>query len=400
MPSVFISYRRKDSDSDVDRLFDRLASRFGRSSVFLDVNTLPPGDEYAETIREQLARSDSLIAVIGPAWLRAGAPAARRLEDPDDLLRMEIATALDGISVVPVLVAGASMPEEHELPEPLHGLRARQAVEGRPDPVGTGRWTISRHRSSSTRLAALSPAEHHRIRHRRRSVRRRIRPGRRFARSRFNARPANFRRRCRTSRCDSPTRPRSHRLRGHGGSTRHCRYSPEAPRLSCARQRTERLLHRRQHHDRFTHRRWTRCGMPQPSAPGRRRGGTASTCEVRKPSSSTRVSCSTERSNACTPRTNSSEHLLGNVASSGSADRTTTTSCECASVRVPFRSNVRSSSTAIRRPNSRNRRESKPATSSTGAGCCIARRSSSTSPRSECSKSRVHSVVRGPGRGA
>ena len=80
--------------------------------MFLDVNTLPPGDEYAETIREQLARSDSLIAVIGPAWLRAGAPAARRLEDPDDLLRMEIATALDGISVVPVLVAGASMPEE------------------------------------------------------------------------------------------------------------------------------------------------------------------------------------------------------------------------------------------------------------------------------------------------
>jgi hypothetical protein len=66
--------------------------------------------------------------------LGAGRP---RFDDPDDPVRLEIATALArDISVIPVLVDGACMPKADELPAPLKTLVRRHAVEVRNTQFG------------------------------------------------------------------------------------------------------------------------------------------------------------------------------------------------------------------------------------------------------------------------
>ena len=72
----------------------------------------------------------ALLAVIGPDWLDArDAQGHRRLDDPRDFVRVEVETALRrGVRVVPVLVKGAAMPNEADLPAPLAGLAHRHAL--------------------------------------------------------------------------------------------------------------------------------------------------------------------------------------------------------------------------------------------------------------------------------
>jgi hypothetical protein len=130
MTSVFVSYRRTDAPAHAGRLFDRLVDRFGQASVFKDLDSMEPGADFEEVIEETVARCDALIAVIGRDWLAAERGGARRLDDPEDLVRLEVANALKRrIRVVPVLVAGASMPSAAELPEDLQPLARRHAVE-------------------------------------------------------------------------------------------------------------------------------------------------------------------------------------------------------------------------------------------------------------------------------
>ncbi|MGZ8269357.1 MAG: toll/interleukin-1 receptor domain-containing protein, partial [Burkholderiales bacterium] len=108
---VFISYRRKDSASQAGRLYDHLVARFGKERVFMDVDTIAPGEDFVRTIRESLAKTDTLLAVIGREWLQKDAAGARRIDAPEDHVRTEIAIALaGGTTVIPVLVGGASMP--------------------------------------------------------------------------------------------------------------------------------------------------------------------------------------------------------------------------------------------------------------------------------------------------
>lgn len=128
---IFISYRRDDSQGSAGRLCDRLAVHFGRNKVFMDVDTIQPGVDFAEAIEEAVGSCDVLIAVIGKHWLISSDPrGARRLDIPEDFVRLEIATALRRrIRVVPVLVEGASMPEIDELPDDLKALVRRQAME-------------------------------------------------------------------------------------------------------------------------------------------------------------------------------------------------------------------------------------------------------------------------------
>ena len=130
MTSIFISYRRADAPGHAGRLFDRLVDRFGQASVFKDLDSMEPGADFVEVIEETVARCDALIAVIGRDWLAAEQGGARRLDDPDDWVRLEIANALRRrIRVVPVLVAGASMPSAADLPEDVQALARRHAVE-------------------------------------------------------------------------------------------------------------------------------------------------------------------------------------------------------------------------------------------------------------------------------
>jgi hypothetical protein len=128
---VFISYRRVDAASAAGRLFDRLVDRFGAGRIFEDVDSLEPGDDFAEVITATVESCAVLLAVIGPHWLAAvGQDGRRRLDDPADFVRLEIETALArGVRVIPVLVDGAQLPRPEQLPASLGRLAARHALE-------------------------------------------------------------------------------------------------------------------------------------------------------------------------------------------------------------------------------------------------------------------------------
>jgi hypothetical protein len=131
---VFISYRRADSDYPAGWLFERLAEHFGRARVFKDVDSLQPGDDFAEVITSAVSSCSALVAVIGERWLTiTDEHGRRRLDNPEDFVRLEIEAALTrGVRVIPVLVNGASMPASTDLPAGLQGLARRQAVELSP----------------------------------------------------------------------------------------------------------------------------------------------------------------------------------------------------------------------------------------------------------------------------
>jgi uncharacterized membrane protein YhaH (DUF805 family) len=128
---IFISYRRGDSQGATGRLFDRLLQHFDHTEVFMDVDDIEPGVDFVQALDEQVANCTAFIAVIGPDWLTARDHAdRRRLDDPNDYVRLEIESALKrDIRVIPVLVDGARMPRSEELPESLRPLARRQAME-------------------------------------------------------------------------------------------------------------------------------------------------------------------------------------------------------------------------------------------------------------------------------
>src|SRR5687768_11964174 len=89
---VFISYRRQESSDIAGRLYDHLAAHFGEDQVFMDVDAIPPGVDFAEVIGEAVTTCEVLLAVIGPRWLDAtDQHGRRRLDDPDDIVRLELA---------------------------------------------------------------------------------------------------------------------------------------------------------------------------------------------------------------------------------------------------------------------------------------------------------------------
>ena len=127
---IFISYRRQETSHLAGRLYDRLADQFGESQVFIDVDTIEPGVDFAEEIFRAVAACNVLLAIIGPTWLTAADERdTRRLNDPDDIVRLEIQAALTrGIRVIPILVEGAVMPTRDDLPDSLADLARRNAL--------------------------------------------------------------------------------------------------------------------------------------------------------------------------------------------------------------------------------------------------------------------------------
>ena len=132
---IFVSYRRQETGHLAGRLYDRLADRFGEGQVFIDVDSIEPGVDFAEEIFRAVAACKVLLAIIGPGWLTAADErGGRRLDDPDDIVRLEIEAALTrGVRIIPVLVEGTVMPTRHELPESLVGLARRNALRIRHD---------------------------------------------------------------------------------------------------------------------------------------------------------------------------------------------------------------------------------------------------------------------------
>lgn len=131
MPGIFISYRREDSAAYAGRLYDWLSQRFGKEAIFIDIDTIQPGEDFVEVVEQKVGACDALIALIGKNWLSCvDEEGKRRLDNPDDFVHLEIATALHrNVRVIPVLLDGARMPRGQELPEPLTKLVRRNALE-------------------------------------------------------------------------------------------------------------------------------------------------------------------------------------------------------------------------------------------------------------------------------
>ena len=130
MGQFFISYRRDDVEGSAGRLFEYLSKYISKSQIFIDVN-IPIAADIAETIEKSVGSCEVLIALIGKRWLSAtDKEGRRRLDDPKDIVRLEIATALKrGIKVIPVLVDGVPMPQSSDLPNDLKPLAGRLAFE-------------------------------------------------------------------------------------------------------------------------------------------------------------------------------------------------------------------------------------------------------------------------------
>ena len=136
MSGIFISYRRSDSPDATGRIYDRLVSEFGKAQVFKDVDSIPLGRDFRGHLNTIVSECGVMLAIIGPRWTDASSEAGqRRLEDPDDFVRIELEAALArDIPVVPVLVGLAQIPVASELPASLASMAFRQSIAVRPDP--------------------------------------------------------------------------------------------------------------------------------------------------------------------------------------------------------------------------------------------------------------------------
>ena len=130
MSGIFISYRREDSAPYAGRLYDRLCTHFGADQVFMDVDDIPPGADFAAHIDAKVGSCDAMVVVIGKDWLTArNADGQLRLSDPSDFVGLEVSLALQrSVLVIPVLVGGASIPKPEELRADLKALSKRNAL--------------------------------------------------------------------------------------------------------------------------------------------------------------------------------------------------------------------------------------------------------------------------------
>src|SRR5262249_33633808 len=130
MPSkIFISYRRDDSVESALGIGQYLERELGRQNVFIDVD-MRAGATFPLVLGKRLAECKVMLVLIGPGWLDTrDSSGRRRLDNPDDWVRVEVSQGLrSNVTVIPVLLGGAEMPRKGELPQELHGLVDRQAM--------------------------------------------------------------------------------------------------------------------------------------------------------------------------------------------------------------------------------------------------------------------------------
>jgi hypothetical protein len=129
MPKIVISYRRADSEAVTGRIRDRLVGHYGGDSIFMDIDNIPFGIDFRDYIKEALAETDAVIAVIGKRWTGATDSGPARIMDETDPVRIEVESALTrGVAVIPLLIDNAVMPQPIELPDGLKNLSFRNAA--------------------------------------------------------------------------------------------------------------------------------------------------------------------------------------------------------------------------------------------------------------------------------
>jgi hypothetical protein len=136
---IFISYRRGDCQPQANAINDGLRHRIHPAHIFMDIDSIPPGVDFEEHVRNEIKICDVVLVLIGDDWLSATTyDGTRRIDDPDDFVRLEIESALASprVSLVPVLVEGAEMPRAAELPESIRAMARINAIE-----LSDQRWT-------------------------------------------------------------------------------------------------------------------------------------------------------------------------------------------------------------------------------------------------------------------
>ncbi|HEV2957746.1 MAG TPA: toll/interleukin-1 receptor domain-containing protein [Xanthobacteraceae bacterium] len=148
---IFINYRRGDDPGHTGRLFDNLAQSFPSNQLFMDVESIRPGIDFVDLLQKQVSECAVMLTVIGQQWLNAAdEKGARRLDNPNDFVRIEIESALRlHKRIIPVLVNNSRMPTPAELPDTLKPLARLQAI----------RLTHEKFRSDIDELVTLLQAE-------------------------------------------------------------------------------------------------------------------------------------------------------------------------------------------------------------------------------------------------
>ena len=157
-PRVFISYRRADCQPQANGLYDGLCHRLPSASIFMDIDSIPPGADFEEHIRSEIQVCDLVLVMIGDNWLDQAPdqPGRRRIDVDDDFVRVEIESALvsPNTRVIPVLVEGAEMPRPADLPESVRALTRYNAIA-----LDDRRWTADVGRLAATIESMSTPQD-------------------------------------------------------------------------------------------------------------------------------------------------------------------------------------------------------------------------------------------------
>lgn len=130
MTKIFISYRRDDAMGFAQAIYNDLTREFSQANVFMDVDAIEPGVDFVDAIQKAVRNCDILLALIGKRWASLQESGQAKIHAKDDFVRLEILTGLqNNIRIIPVLLEGASMPRESELPEELRPLTRRNAID-------------------------------------------------------------------------------------------------------------------------------------------------------------------------------------------------------------------------------------------------------------------------------
>ena len=131
---IFISYRRDDTGPVAGRIYDRLSALLSRPNVFFDVSTIRGGENFENRIVDAIGKCDGALVFIGDKWLEASPASKSRIWNDKDYVRAEVREVLARpMTVLPILVSGARMPDEAELPEDVRGIVTRNALPLRHD---------------------------------------------------------------------------------------------------------------------------------------------------------------------------------------------------------------------------------------------------------------------------
>ncbi|AXX30271.1 tetratricopeptide repeat protein [Actinosynnema pretiosum subsp. pretiosum] len=141
---IFVNYRVGDLENEAALLADALRVRFGRERVFHASGSLAVGADFRTGLLDGVRRCSVLLALIGPEWSDAAdRTGRRRLDDPGDWVRREIAEALDtGLVVVPLLVGDRDrvpVPGPDRLPPDIADLSVRHYLRMHYQSVDVGR---------------------------------------------------------------------------------------------------------------------------------------------------------------------------------------------------------------------------------------------------------------------